>query len=253
MSQPLTPPEGSLNFRDLGGLPTESGRSTRFGRLFRSAALSELTVDGAARLYDGLGVSCIVDLRGPEESVAMGRGLLEQLPICHLNVPLRDFQSLVEPGGDQLPGADDELAREVGGPLMPHYVENLASDRNLVIAVDLISNALGQAPVVAHCAFGKDRTGVVVALVLRLVGVTEDAVVEDYMASAECMAECIEWARRTPRYEPFADLDVWRSDERMIRFYLGELEARHGGAEKWALSKGIPEPTIERLRAALVE
>lgn len=252
MTGPQPVPEGTLNFRDLGGLPTADGRMTRPGRLFRSAAFGTVTEAGVARLQQ-MGLTFVVDVRGAEESVAMGRGLLDQLPLCHLNVPLRDFQSLVEPGADELPGAGDPVAEAVGGPLMPHYVENLESDRNLVIAVDMLANALAFGPAVVHCAFGKDRTGVVVALLLRMVGVTEEAVVGDYMASAACMEECIETARRTPRYAPFADLDVWRCDERMIRFYLAELEARYGGAEKWALAKAIPEETIGRLRAALLD
>jgi hypothetical protein len=167
-------------------------------------------------------------------------------------VPLRDFQSLVDQDAGALPGGDDSAAADAGGPLMPHYVENLESDRNLVIAVDLLATALGHGPALVHCAFGKDRTGVVVALLLRMVGVTAGAVVADYMASAACMEDCIARARRAPRYAPFADLDVWRCDDRMITFYLDQVEQRYGGAAKWALGKGIPEETIDRLRAALV-
>lgn len=182
----------------------------------------------------------------------MGRGLLDQVPICHLNVPLRDFQSLIDPEAAVLPAGGDDEALEAGGPLMPHYVENLDSDRNLVIAVDLLANALVHGPGVVHCAFGKDRTGVVVALLLRMLGVTQEAVVADYLASSAYMGDCIAQARRTPRYAPFADLDVWRCDDRMITFYLRQLEERYGGAVKWALSKGIVEGTIDRLRSALV-
>jgi len=245
-------PDGTLNFRDLGGLPTGDGRTTRPGRLYRSGALAEVTPTGLAELHGALGLAFVVDLRGAEESVAMGRGPLDQVPICHLNVPLRDFQSLVDRHAGVLPGGGDTAALAAGGPLMPHYVENLESDRNLVIAVDLLANALGHGPALVHCAFGKDRTGVVVALLLRMVGVTPEAVVADYMASSACMEDCIARARRTPRYAPFADLDVWRCDERMITFYLEQLEQRYGGAVKWALGKGIPEETIDRLRAALV-
>jgi hypothetical protein len=246
-------PDGSLNFRDLGGLPTEDGRWTRAGRLFRSGALGDVTPAGVDQLHEGLGITFVMDLRGAEESAAMGRGLLDRVPVCHLNVPLRDFQSLVDKDAGVLPAAGGGEAFEAGGPLMPHYVENLESDRNLVIAVDLMANALPHGPAVLHCAFGKDRTGVVVALLLRMVGVTTEAVVADYMASSACMDECIARARRIPRYAPFADLDVWRCDERMITFYLAQLEERYGGATKWALSKGIAEETVDRLRAALMD
>jgi protein-tyrosine phosphatase len=252
MGQAGTAPDGTLNFRDLGGLPTDDGRRTRPGRLFRSGALGEVTAAGVARLHGEYGIVAVMDLRGAEESATMGRGLLDQVPIGHLNIPLRDFQSLVDREAGTLPGAGDREALEAGGPLMPHYVENLESDRNLVVAVHLLADVLTHGPAVVHCAFGKDRTGVVVALLLRMVGVTQSAVIADYMASSACMDECIARARRTPRYEPFADLDVWRCDDRMITFYLGQVEERYGGAVKWALGKGIPEDSIERLRAALV-
>lgn len=252
MTQAWSPPAGTLNFRDLGGLPTGDGRMTRYRRLFRSDSLQEVTADGVARLEADLGLAFVVDLRGAEESVAEGRGLLDQLRVCHINVPLRDFSSLVDPDAEALPGADDPAAQAVGGPLMPHYVENLESDRNLVIAVEFLARALTRGPAIVHCAFGKDRTGVVVALVLGLVGVTEEAIVADYMASSENVPSFIERARRIPRYAPFADLDVWRCDERMIRFYLLALDERYGGALGWARCKGITEETVDRLRAALV-
>lgn len=244
---------GPLNFRDLGGLPTEDGRVTRCRRLFRSDTLQEATDDDITRLQEDLGLMFVIDLRGAEESVAEGRGGLVRLPLCHINIPLRDFSSLVDPDApDILTAPDDPDADAAGGPLMSHYVHNLAADQNLVIAVELIANALAYGPTVVHCAFGKDRTGIVVALILRMIGVTEKAVVGDYMASAENVDRFIERARRTPRYAPFADLDVWRCDERMIAFFLRELTQRYGSATEWALHRGIPAESIDRLRTALL-
>lgn len=245
---------GALNFRDLGGLPTEDGRVTRGRRFFRSDSLQEVTEEDVTRLKRELGLMFVIDLRGAEESVAEGRGRLDQLPLCHINIPLRDFQSLVDlDAPEHLSAPGDGAAEVAGGPLMPHYVHNLEADPNMVVAVDLIANALGYGPTVVHCAFGKDRTGIVTALILRMVGVTEDAVVADYMASSENVERFIERARRIPRYAPFADLDVWRCDERMIRFFLRELEERYGSATEWALGKGVAEHTITGLRAVLVE
>ena len=244
---------GALNFRDLGGLPTENGGATRRRRLFRSDTLQETTEDDIVRLQQDLGLMFVVDLRGAEESVEEGRGGLAQVPLCHINVPLRDFSSLVDPEApDVVTAPTDPDAEAAGGPLMPHYVHNLEADQNLVIAVELIANALAYGPTVVHCAFGKDRTGIVVALILRMVGVTEEAVISDYMASAENVDRFIERARRIPRYAPFADLDVWRCDERMITFFLREVTQRYGSATEWALYRGIPEQSIDRLRAALL-
>lgn len=246
--KPDLPPEmpaGTLNFRDLGGLRTRDGRSIRAGQLFRAGAFHDLTPDDAQRLYDDFGIRFVVDLRGSAESALEGRGGFSEFAVCHMNFPLLDFSYLLD--------LDDV---EVGGEtLMPRYLDNLDSDPNLVFAVDFVAHALIRAPVVLHCAFGKDRTGTVVALILGLVGVTDDAIVADYMESGPHAKRFVEVARQIPRYKPYAerDTEVFRSNEETIRTFLSELERRHGGATSWALSKGIHPETISRLERVLVE
>src|SRR5581483_2804722 len=61
------PPDGTINFRDLGGLPAAGGRVTRPGRLFRSGSLGEVTPSGLGRLHGEIGIAFVVDLRGAEE------------------------------------------------------------------------------------------------------------------------------------------------------------------------------------------
>jgi protein tyrosine/serine phosphatase len=232
-----------LNFRDLGGLPTECGRTTRRGVLFRAGAFPDLTVDDATRLHDEFGLRFVFDLRGAEESAAEGRGALGGFPLVHINLPLRDFSYVLETDS-----ADDDA-------LMPRYLENLERDPNMVAAVDLAAHALTLGPAVLHCAFGKDRTGSVVALLLRLVGVTEEAVVADYMASAPHAETFIEVASRIPRYKPYVDRDtsVFHSHEETIRRFLAAVEHGYGGAEAWATRQGITAATIAGLRTALLE
>lgn len=235
-----------LNFRDVGGLPTEDGRITRRGILFRAGAFHDVTPEDAARLNDEFGIRFVFDLRGAEESAEEGRGALAALPLVHLNIPLLDFSYLLET--DTAPDAE-------AGPLMPRYLENLERDPNMVFAVDLAAHALTLGPAVLHCAFGKDRTGTVIAVLLRLAGVTEEAVVADYMASAPHAETFIEVARKIPRYQPYAarDTSVFQSHEETIRRFLAEVEHGYGGAEAWALRKGVSRATIAGLRAALVE
>jgi protein-tyrosine phosphatase len=238
---------GAVNFRDLGGLPTRHGDRLRPGRLFRSDTLQELTPSEAELLHRDLGVICIVDLRGPEESAEEGRGLLGTFPLCHINVPLVDSSFLLDQGPDR-------PAPATGGPLMQQYFANLES-QNLVIAVDLAARMAAYGPTVLHCATGKDRTGMVAALVLGLLEVTEDAVVSDYMATAPNMGKVLDRARRLPRYKPYVDLDdptIFHCDEETIRGFLRQIRERYGSAEGWALSKGIGTDTIGQLRARLL-
>jgi protein tyrosine/serine phosphatase len=232
-----------LNFRDLGGLPTDSGGTTRHGVLFRAGAFADLTAEDATRLHEEFGLRFVFDLRGAEESEAEGRGTLGSLPLVHLNLPLRDFSYVLETDS-----ADDDA-------LMPRYLENLERDPNMVAAVDLAAHGLTLGPAVVHCAFGKDRTGTVIAMLLRLVGVTEEAVVADYMASAPHAETFIQVARRIPRYKPYVDRDtsVFYAQEETIRRFLAALERGYGGAEAWAARKGITAATIAGLRTALLE
>jgi hypothetical protein len=83
----LVPFEGVLNFRDLGGYETSDGRRTRWGRLFRSDALHDLTDDDLA-MFRGLGIAAVVDLRSFSEVERTGRGLLAQEPLKFLHAPV---------------------------------------------------------------------------------------------------------------------------------------------------------------------
>jgi hypothetical protein len=244
---------GSLNFRDLGGLPTGNGRQVCGGRLFRSATLQWIAEEDAARLHREHGVAFIVDFRNPDESAGEGRGHFEQLPICHLNVPLVDSSFLLDGSGL----GDDPHAVEVlaaGGPLMAQYLANLRHP-NLALGVGLVVHAAAREPTVLHCAFGKDRTGMVVAMILQMLGVTDDAITADYMATDESVEVMIERARSTPRYKPYVDLgdlDIFRCNPRTMRTFLHELR-RHGGAAQWAVDHGVEPSEIDRLRTALLE
>ena len=162
--------QGAYNLRDLGGLPTEDGGRTRTGRVFRSDSLQSVTADDVALLHQRLGVRSLIDLRGADEVVSEGRGLLADREIRYVNLPL------VQEDGTLVSYLED--GRTVD--LVPRYLSYLDSPGRMMLrAIELISES-DTAPTVFFCAAGKDRTGVLTALVLRLAGVEPEAVVEDY-------------------------------------------------------------------------
>jgi protein-tyrosine phosphatase len=230
---PPRPPvlAGACNFRDLGGLPTEDGRRTRAGVVFRSDSLADLDEPDAAALCGPLRIGRVIDLRTPEEVAGDSVRVLEHSPVQVVNLPVR------------LPALEDD------GPnlLVRRYFGYLSLSPDSVVAVlDLLSQ-VGAPPTVVHCTSGKDRTGVVTALVLRLVGVTEDAVVGDYVASAPNVPRLLD---RLGRTLPPA---ILRADESTMRTFLSRLESRYGGARGWARRHGVADGTILRLDEALVE
>jgi len=228
---------GAYNFRDLGGMRTRGG-VLRSGRLFRSDTLQELTDDDVARLVDELRIAFVIDLRQAAEAVEEGRGPLARLAVCYANVPLVDLDSAGAPG---------ELTAT-------QYLDHLEHDPNLVVAVELVASVVHR-PTVLHCAAGKDRTGVVTALLLGLLGVAHEQIVEDYMVTATNMDRITERFGRWPRYrQNMASLpaEIYRVEERTIRTFLRELDHRYGGAAGWARARGVDPEVERRLAAALL-
>ncbi len=238
--------EGVYNLRDLGGLPTEDGRVTRHGRVFRSDSLQSVSARDVALLHDTLGVRSLIDLRGEDEVRAEGRGSLVDRGVRYTNLPL------VQEDGSLVGYLEDSRTVD----LVPRYLSYLDSPgRTMLRALELISEA-ETTPTVFFCAAGKDRTGVLSALVLRLVGVQPKAVVADYLLSAES-AETIlrERLMPSPTYaHHIATLprEVYTAEAETMRRFLQALDERHGGAEAWARAQGLSAQAVDRLRAALL-
>lgn len=235
-----SPLSGAFNFRDLGGLPTGPGGSVRPGVLFRSDTLQELTDADVERLTRVFGVELVVDLRIGPEAVAEGRGPLAGRPVCYLNAPLRDL-----PVSD-LPAREQSLH---------FYLEHLSSPSPTLPMVVQIVAAVAGRPAVLHCAAGKDRTGLVTALLLRLLGVDDDAIVADYVASEQNMPRIVERFAGWDRYRDHLAAvppEVYQANASTMRGFLNRLDSDHGGAVGWARSHAIPDAAIDRLRAALL-
>jgi protein-tyrosine phosphatase len=163
--------DGASNFRDLGGYPTTDGRVVRTGLVYRSGALHALTEADQQRLR-GLGVQVAVDLRPSEEQAAEPTNA-EFLRILH--VPLLR--------GERTGGPDALASGEAY--LRDRYFE-IALDRAADIGTILRSFAQENGlPAIIHCAAGKDRTGVVSAVVLLALGVDDDTVLDDYELTSE--------------------------------------------------------------------
>jgi len=230
---------GAFNFRDLGGLPLADGRQTRPGLLFRSDTLQALTPGDVADLRGRIGLRVVVDLRLAAEVTDEGRGPLSNAgEVRYVNAPL-EMASI-----DGI--APDEVLNRL-------YLQCLASP-SLATAVTRIAEQAGE-PTVFHCAAGKDRTGVVAAIVLSLLGVTEEAIVEDYLASAANMPRMVERFMSWPRYRDHLaamPAAVYAVERGPILHLLRALSTQFGTAQRWALQQGIPQGLLQNLERRLI-
>jgi protein tyrosine/serine phosphatase len=249
--------EGAVNVRDLGGLPTSDGGTIAAGQLLRSENLQELTGNDIARLVEEIGVTTVVDLRSSGEIATEGPAPLDALPgVRHAHHPvLREYLHVDSEAAVALltKAIEADRARYPDDHLAGHYLGYLENRPDQVAgAMRAITTAPGAA--IVHCAAGKDRTGVVVALALSVAGVGADDIVADYMATNERLDALVERLRRSRTYA--ADMagrpvSVHAPRAESMRAFLAQLEARHGGAAAWLAAAGFGTGELDQLRAKL--
>ncbi|WP_329126014.1 tyrosine-protein phosphatase [Streptomyces sp. NBC_01465] len=184
---PSTEPElaGVRNFRDVGGLPTVDGRQVRYGKLFRSGHLAHATEEDAAFLTT-LGLHTIFDFRNAADHSLEGADVA--LPgVLNVNIPLSDpadgaeFWTMVRDGSlDQLRSilADNKAADRMSASYRRMIKQRTAEHSRVLHAL-----ADDSVPALMHCAAGKDRAGLSIAVSLLAVGVERDAIEADYLLS----------------------------------------------------------------------
>jgi protein-tyrosine phosphatase len=248
--------EGAVNVRDLGGLPTSDGRRTAAGRLLRADNLQELSPSDVAKLVRDIGVTTVVDLRSSNELKSEGPAPLDAVAgVRHAHHPV-----LPERGTNTdmiaealLTMADRDKSRYPDDPVCGHYLGYL-EDRPDQIVAALRSIAHTQGAALVHCAAGKDRTGVVVALALTVAGVRPEDVVDDYAASGDRAEAIVARLRRSRTYA--SDMDSKPATAHRVRAetmaaFLEQMGARHGGVARWLTDHGFGAEDLQLLQAKL--
>jgi protein-tyrosine phosphatase len=249
--------DGAVNVRDLGALPTGDGRSTVAHRLLRADNLQDLSPSDVRLLVQDIGVSTVVDLRSPTEVASEGPG-----PLTRVESVRHAYLSVLPERGTATDAAADALAIRRDGArsrypddIRAGYYLGYLEDRpdHVVAALRSVAQASGAALV--HCAAGKDRTGVVVALALSAVGVRRDAVVADYVATAERMDAVLGRLRASKTYA--ADIDKAPADDHMPRAgtmegFLEEVDARYGGVLRWLSEHAFGARAVESLQVKML-
>jgi len=240
--------DACYNVRDLGGYATGDGRRTRWRAVLRGDNLCRLTSAGRAALLDA-GVGAIVDLRSPSEVATFPHPFGDPsardipLPVAYLNLPLLDEAD--DAGAVAVRVA--ETVREQYVLMLDRYPARMAAVLQAIVAVP-------EGAVLVHCHAGKDRTGLVAALLLELAGVPRSTIAEDYALSDSYLqplyAQLLTAARDDAARERLRRLLV-SSRETMLDV-LSYLDDRYGGARSYLQAAGVTTGQLVQLRERLL-
>jgi protein-tyrosine phosphatase len=235
--------DGASNFRDLGGYRTFDQRVVRNGMLFRSGALHALTAADHDRLR-AIGVRVAIDLRPPEEQAAEPT-----------NAPFLRIVPVPLMRGERT--SDRSALANGEGYLRDRYMEILldrAADIGAIFEVLAQEDGL---PAIIHCAAGKDRTGVSIALLLAVVGVDDQVIADDYALTDACVGDFYavegrQWLSRNGyTWEQYGHL-IACPPERMLHT-LGHLERGWGSPAGYLTAHGLAPEALSRLGELLTE
>ncbi len=220
------------------------GRHLRWRILYRSDSLHALSAADVARFRDELGITEIVDLRSTSELENEGRGLLETEPIGFHHLPLFNGRSM---------SAKHDAVMSLS--LGERYIGMMDGAREPIARViDALARAKGGA--VYHCAAGKDRTGVISAVLLGVLGVPDDLIVADYVLSSENIDAIIE---RVMSMRGYGDTlkampaDTMHAKPETMEEVVADVASRYGSMSGYLQKSGVSEATLERLRAKCLD
>lgn len=237
----------AYNLRDLGGYQTQDGRIVAWRRLFRSGQLRHKTVEDLSRLQQATGLASVLDLRSSMEIRQETVGLLSEAGIRYHNVPFITDD-------DEKP-ADDLFSRFSNiGQFYVLWSEYKEFGNRVVKALELIAEPENH-PLLFHCTIGKDRTGILSAIVLSVLGVNDEDIIEEYTLTAQSMEDFFNANRNEPEVKKaIGNLPgyFWEAAVESISLFLSTLHREYGSVRGYIEAQGTEDSLFQRLEEALL-
>jgi protein-tyrosine phosphatase len=238
--------ERAFNFRDLGGYVGRGGRTVRWGRLYRADGIHRIEGADLARVA-ALGIRTVLDLRTVGELDDHGRVATESIDAAYHHLPLLERVWERELPGEELDAVDYLAAR---------YLEMLELGSGSIITALEAMSTPDRLPLVFHCSAGKDRTGVLAAVLLSVVGVSDDDIAADYALSRTAMRELAEWVRteRPESYETMAAQPpaFLAAPPLAMQRFLALARGQYGSLTDYVRASGADDAVVDALSSTLL-
>jgi protein-tyrosine phosphatase len=239
--------EEVLNFRDLGGYAASSGRTLARRRIFRSGGLWLATGSDVDRLKNQIRLKSILDLRDKAQMDSQGIGHVSSAGFRWYNVPLE--------GGSGV-NMDMKILATLSncGEVYLLYVRQPEYGKSVLNALGIIADPANH-PLVFHCSAGKDRTGVLAAILLSIMGVTDEHIVNDYSLTAPYMKRHIARLSVNPEDAKFLQSlpdYMHEASPVSMRVFLSALKRDYGSVREYVKAQGADNSLFQRLEEALL-
>jgi protein-tyrosine phosphatase len=240
--------EGILNFRDIGGYHTKTGNTIARRRVFRSGELRRMTRNDLTRLKEEIKLHTVIDLRSNYEAEQLGTGLLANSGIKYHNI------SLVPDGGER--EANQRMFKGLAnmGELYFIFIQQKQFSQRMLEVLEIIAESENH-PLIFHCSAGKDRTGILAAVVLSILEVGDKDIVNDYCLSSarmDALHDLIINASLTDEeIKSLADYH-WKADEAAMRTFLTSINNEYGSIRGYLDTQGADKSLVKRLEKALL-
>lgn len=228
------------NARDLGGMMTRSGKKTAFKRFVRSDSPAEIDEIGVKALID-YSVRTVIDLRSPQEISRSGNPFIDRPEILFRNTPL----IAIDPDNRD----DSTMNFMVQNKLGHLYILMLEHSQEALLDVFRTIIKRPDGAIMFHCAHGKDRTGLIAALLYLLAGVRRQDIIRNYAESYEHIRPLVD-----PLFEsmPANTHHMYRSDAENMRLLLDHIDRFYeGSADIYLQTLGLSEQEIESIRSRM--
>lgn len=230
---------GCPNFRDLGGYKKKDGGFTQYNRIYRSDCLSKLNEEDI-KMMEKHNIRCVIDLRYTNEIEDRPNPLSSREKFCYYNVSLKDGLY------------SDDFNSYMLECMSNMYISLAEEASDEIVQVFKIFADHADHGTVFHCTAGKDRTGVIAALLLLLAGVSKEDIIANYAVSYELLKELIEIDIEEIKAKGINVMEhVFLSEPENMERFLNHIESKYQSVEKYLLCKGLPEDELCKVKNIL--